>query len=93
MGTLGLTLPVEMCVELEMVFKELQRAEHDHPVWPEDIIHQVGILTEEVGEAMQAALDITYHGETIEELRAELRHCAAMSLRALFNLPDAGGKK
>ena len=45
---------------VELVFDELRKAEEKYPGWPDDLIHAVAIITEEVGEAMQDAIDLTY---------------------------------
>jgi NTP pyrophosphatase (non-canonical NTP hydrolase) len=72
---------------IEMIFSELRKAEEKHPGWPDDVIHAVGILVEEAGEAMQAAIDHTYSGGDIERLRKELAQTGAMAIRALLHLP------
>ena len=68
------------------VLDELCRAEAKYPDWPTDLIHQVAIMQEESGEAIRAALNHVYHGEPIEDVRAELVQTAAMCLRCLKNL-------
>lgn len=66
---------------------ELIRAENLHPVWPEDVVHQVAILNEEAGEAMRAALRSYYNeGGTVEQVRTELIQTGAMAIRALIHL-------
>jgi RecA-family ATPase len=66
---------------------ELARAEHKHPIWPADPIHQVAIMVEEAGEAMRAVLRLVYkEGGTVEELRKEIIQTGAMALRCLKNL-------
>ena len=71
---------------VELAFRELKLAEEKHPGWPDDLIHGVAIMIEEAGEAMQAALDVTYAKGDIEKLRTELAQTAAMALRALIHL-------
>ena len=80
-------MSVTMTSIIEEVMDELGRAELKYPVWPEDVIHQVAIMAEESGEAVRAALNHVYHGESVETLRDELVQTAAMALRALKNLP------
>ena len=70
------------------IVAELLRAEAKYPAWPADLIHQVAIMQEESGEAIRAALNHVYHGEPIEELRAELVQTAAMCLRCLKNMGE-----
>jgi hypothetical protein len=71
---------------IDLIFSELRKAEAKHPGWPDDKIHAVGILIEEAGEAMQAAIDCTYSDGDIEKLRIELAQTGAMAIRALVNL-------
>lgn len=74
---------------VERILSELRKAEAKHPGWPDDPIHAVGILVEEAGEAMQAAIDYTYKAtdeETLEHLRTELAQTGAMAIRALLHL-------
>jgi len=68
------------------VLDELARAETKYQTWPTDLIHQVAIMQEESGEAIRAALNHVYHGEPLEDVRAELVQTAAMCLRCLKNL-------
>jgi len=82
--------PIEdaMCA----ILVELARAERVHPEWPTDPIHQVAIMAEEAGEAVQAANNLVHHGKANSAflLRCELVQTGAMALRALINLE--GGK-
>ena len=71
---------------ITIILAELRRAEAKYPEWPADLIHQVAIMQEESGEAIRAALNHVYHGEPIEDVRAELVQTAAMCLRCLKNL-------
>lgn len=65
---------------------ELNRAIAKHPQFPKDIIHQVGIMQEEAGEAMKAALQLVYEKGTMEEVKKELIETAAMCLRTLYQI-------
>ncbi len=81
---------------IEMIFAELKKAEEKHPSWPDDLIHAVGIITEEVGEAMQEAIDLTYKSppskiDVLDNLKIELAQVGAMAIRALMRLPDENG--
>lgn len=76
--------PMETAIDL--IFAELKRAEEKHPGWPDDIVHAVGIMIEEAGESMQAALDCTYSNGDIEHLKKELAQTGAMCIRALVHL-------
>lgn len=68
------------------IIMELDRAEIKHPHWPEDIIHAVSIMQEESGEAIRAALNHVYQGESIEDLKKELIQTGAMCVRCLVNM-------
>ena len=69
-----------------MAIQGMQKAEEKHPHWPEDILHAVGILVEEVGELQKACLEWVYEdGEKIE-IEKEAIHSAAMALRFMKHL-------
>ena len=89
---------------ISLIIVELSSAEAKHPGWPDDLIHAVGIITEEVGEAMQDAIDLTYwkysptpgaggedeyRASRLNDLRGELVQVGAMAIRALMNLPSS----
>lgn len=71
---------------IAIILAELRRAETKYPDWPTDLIHQVAIMQEESGESIRAALNHVYHGEPLEDVRAELVQTAAMCLRCLKNM-------
>jgi len=71
---------------IAMIISELRSAEEKHPGWPQDPIHAVGIIIEEVGEAMKEAVDVTFNGKSKDDLVKELAQSGAMALRALMNL-------
>jgi NTP pyrophosphatase (non-canonical NTP hydrolase) len=72
---------------LEGIHQELDFAESKHPRWPADLVHQAAILGEEAGEVIQAALQCTYEGADMTDLKNETLQCAAMCVRLLKNLP------
>ncbi len=89
---------------ISLMIVELSAAEAKHPGWPADLIHAVGIITEEVGEAMRDAIDLTYwkyshtpgaggedeyRASRLNDLRGELAQVGAMAIRALMNLPSS----
>lgn len=68
--------------------KELKKAKEKHPVFPIDAIHQLSILSEEVGEAVRAANLFYLEGKgSREDVITELKQSGAMVLRCLENLP------
>jgi len=65
---------------------ELLKAKKKWPSYYDDVIHAVGLVCEESGESMQAALDLTYDSGSIQYVKAELIQTAAMCFRALENI-------
>ena len=57
---------------IELIIQELRSAQNQHPLFPTDPIHAVGIMAEEAGEATQAAHDFTYGGKHAEKLQKEI---------------------
>ena len=76
---------------IDHIFCELRQAEKKFPSWPEDIVHGAGILVEEAGETMKAALDYFYgRSKDKFELIKEASQTGAMAIRLLVSLlPDA----
>ena len=74
---------------MSMIQAELNRAERLHPEWPADIVHAAGIVAEESGELIRAALRHEYaEGGTIEDVRTEAVQTATTAIRLLMNLED-----
>lgn len=71
-----------------MIVEELDRAEIKHPEWTSDACHAASILSEECGEATQAAVDFNTSGDRkhLEFLQAETIQTGAMCLRLLLNI-------
>ena len=73
---------------------ELERAVIEHPKFPIDPVQMLAIVAEEVGEAMQAAIDFDWHRHSdIGLIQIELDQTAAMCIRtiaALQTLSDQG---
>lgn len=67
---------------------ELKRAEKKHPNYPKDMFRQLAIMQEEAGEVTMAVLHYHYEKGTLEHIREELIHTAAMCMRMLQNLPS-----
>lgn len=66
------------------VLEEVARAMVKHPDWPKDMIHQAAIISEESGEMVRAALNYTYEGGSMEEVRKECIQTAATAIRFLI---------
>lgn len=80
------------------VVQELERARSLHPNWPTCRFEQVAVITEELGEVAQAAIDHRTAerrgdaslGEAMAHMRGEAVQLAAMAIRFLESLqPDA----
>ncbi len=64
--------------------------------WPSgDPVRGVALITEEVGEAMKEALDVTrgYSAVGMRRLRAELVQTAATTIRMLMDLSKTEGRQ
>ena len=62
---------------------EVRRAKKLHPSWPVDIVHQVAKISEEAGEAVQAANNNLEYGASKSFIRADVIQCAATCIRYL----------
>jgi NTP pyrophosphatase (non-canonical NTP hydrolase) len=72
---------------IELIIKELYKAEVKFPGWPEDPVHAAAILAEEAGELVKAALDYYYgRHEGIDQMEKEAAQTGAMALRFLMGL-------
>lgn len=79
------------------LLKELDLAEKEHE-WPGDVIHQIAIIVEEVGELMQAALDYAYSSSAGYNKKKSLKRnmekeaiqVGAMAIRFLKNFQLIG---
>lgn len=72
--------------KIQDILNELERAETKFPTWPDNIIEQAAIVSEESGELIRAALQVKYEGGNIEDCRKEAVQTAAMCIRFLKNL-------
>ena len=70
----------------QLVIDEVKRAETKWPAYYSDIIHATGLICEEAGEAIQAALDMTYDKGSIDKVIGETVQTAAMCWRLLGNI-------
>jgi len=73
------------------VQKELLHAEKKFVWWPTDVMHMVTIVTEEVGEAAEAALKMHYDKEPVKNLEKELIQVAVTAMRAWVSLRRKNG--
>jgi NTP pyrophosphatase (non-canonical NTP hydrolase) len=65
----------------------LNKAKAKHPNYPvDDMYKQVAIMNEEAGEVTRAVLQYKDEGGSIEDVKKELIHTAAMCMRMLENL-------
>jgi hypothetical protein len=70
---------------IQEILFEVERAGRIHPNWPSDKIHAAGIVCEEAGELMKAALDSHYFGKSKKDIETEAIHTAATAIRLLMN--------
>ena len=70
----------------QLLEQELDRAEAKFPTFPIDPIHAAAVLQEEAGELVQAALQYTYEGGSVDAMRKEAIQVGAMALRFLINM-------
>lgn len=68
---------------IDLITAELARARGLHPTWPEDMIHGAGVVCEEAGELMTAALDARYFNADPAAIDREAVHTAATCVRVL----------
>lgn len=73
--------------------KEVASAKKKHPSWPVHIVAQAGIVSEEAGELIRAALNWKYERkegddekDQLREIRKEAIHVAAVAIRFLTEL-------
>lgn len=72
----------------QLIIVELDRATHQHPEWPDDIIHAAAVIMEETGELMKACLDLIYFGGSERSVRNEVVSVAAMAERFMLHFPE-----
>jgi sugar (pentulose or hexulose) kinase len=78
----------------QLIELELRAAKKKHPNWPDHVCAQAGIVVEEAGELMRAALQWKYErnaNEVVEEqqkeeLKKEAIQTAVTAIRFLENL-------
>lgn len=73
-------------IALFSIINALIEAKTKHPDWVNDPIHAAGILSEEAGEVMKEAIDVSYGSTPLESLRLLLEETAqtgAMAVRII----------
>ncbi|MBL7780666.1 MAG: hypothetical protein JNM22_05565 [Saprospiraceae bacterium] len=70
------------------ILENLVAAERKHPEWPQDLIHQSAIVSEEAGELTRACLQWQYEDGDLHQVSVEANHTGAMAVRLLKNLFD-----
>lgn len=65
------------------IAKELERAQVQHPTWPEDVIHRAAIVSEEAGELIRASINYQIEGLPCDEMMKEGIQTGAMAIRFL----------
>lgn len=77
-------------MKLENILNELEKqldaARAKFPSWSLDPVHGAAIVAEEAGQALKAALDFYYGRGGAHQLKKELLHTLAMTVRFLMNL-------
>lgn len=73
---------------IKAVCAELDRARKVWPSWPRDVVHQASIVTEEVGELVQAANRLVYCGSDYRW--ADMRREAIETIVAAVRLLEGG---
>ena len=77
---------MELIKALSCIRAELERAERKFPEFPTDPVHAAGIVAEEAGEVLKAALEFTYEDGGWTQMFDEAIHTGAMALRFLIHL-------
>lgn len=79
-------------MNMEYIFDNIKDAvsyaEFKHRHFPDDLIHQVAIMSEESGEAVRAALLHVYDDHTLDDVEEELYQTIAVCVRILKGLKD-----
>lgn len=65
--------------------REFERAERKFPTFPKDIIHAAAIVSEEAGELVRAANQVTYEKGHYVDVMKEAVQTGAMALRFILN--------
>lgn len=74
--------------ELDLIFKELEKAVNKFPTWPTEPLHALAVLGEEFGELTKEMVQMTYepHKTSKEAIKTEAIQTAAMAIRLAMSL-------
>lgn len=71
---------------IDDIHEEYCRACKIHPVWPDNIVEALAIISEESGEAVKAGNNYHHNeGGTFEEIEMEVIHTLSTCIRFLIN--------
>jgi hypothetical protein len=77
-------MPQNEVQALTEILDEYEIAKERHPVWPDDVIHQAAIVSEESGELVRAANMCAMEGAPMySDMLQEATQTAAMGFRFL----------
>ena len=65
----------------QLALAEIQRAKEKWPDWPMDPVHAAGVVAEESGELLRAAMEYYYDDGPHAAMLTEAIHTAATALR------------
>lgn len=69
---------------IKAVMEEVKKARAKHPSWPDNVLEATAIISEESGEAIKEALQITQgEHQNYNDLRKEVIQTAAVCIRWL----------
>lgn len=73
---------------IKEILAEVNKATLKFPTWPQDPLHAMGVVNEEVGELSKAVLQEVYepHKNKNGDVRKEAIQAAAMCIRFLMSL-------
>jgi len=71
---------------IEILLRGVKEAEAKHPVWPDDILHGLAIISEEHGELAKAAYENVYEGGHYINVQAEAFDTMVTCFRLLKNI-------
>lgn len=74
------------------IVQEMQASESNHPFgredWPQDHVHAAGIVANEAGQLVRAALQFHYEKGHYYSMHREACQTGAMALRFLMGAPE-----